>query len=108
MSNNPTVTPSRPYSARVEYCACKEEVEALLAKGHSVSMVYEAMKEQGRITCGYSAFCDYVRGGGSRQHSKGKIRPQETAQQQKTAPRVISAPSDRLVDPRTIDPSTLF
>ena len=104
MSNKP----GRPYAARVEYCACKEDVEDLLAKGHSVRMAYAAMKDQGRVTCGYSAFCDYVRGGGKRRHSKGKTRPQEAVQQQKAAPRVISAPSDRLVDPRTIDPSTLF
>ena len=70
MSDSPKSTRSRPYSARPEYHACREEVEAMLAKGYSIRLAYESMKEQGRVTCGYSAFCDYVRGGGKRVHSK--------------------------------------
>ena len=70
MSDNLNTTRSRPYSARVEYLACREEVETMLAKGYSVRLAYEAMRGQGRVTCGYSAFCDYVRGGGKRLQSK--------------------------------------
>lgn len=75
MNDNPIATPIRPGIARVEYLACCEDVEALLAKGYSVRLAYEAMQEQGRMTCGYSAFCDYVRGGGKRLHSSGKRKP---------------------------------
>ena len=81
MSNKPIVTPDRPYSARVEYLACREDMEdmeAMLAKGYSTMLVYEAMKEHGRVTCSYSAFCDYVRGGGKRLHSAGRRKPQKT------------------------------
>jgi hypothetical protein len=45
-------------------------VEALFVKGYSVIMAYEKMKEEGRFSCGYSAFCDYARGNGKRRHSK--------------------------------------
>ena len=72
MTDKPNVTPGRPGSARMEYYACREDVEAMLAKGYSVRLAYEAMQEQGRVTCRYSAFCDYVRGGGKRLHSSGK------------------------------------
>ncbi len=82
MSDKPSVTPGRPGSARVEFFACREEVETMLAKGYSVRMVYEHLKEQGRLTCGYSAFCDYVRGGGKRKHSR-KMRLPTSAQKQR-------------------------
>ena len=72
--NIPTITPGTPGAARVEYFACREDVEAMLAKGYTARMVYEHMQEQGRMTCSYSAFCDYVRGQGKRKHSKGKRR----------------------------------
>lgn len=74
----PEVIPGMPGAARVEYYACREDVEAMLAKGYNAKNAYDVMKEQGRVTCSYSAFCDYVRGGGIRQHSKkkrGKPRP---------------------------------
>ena len=70
MTDSPKSGRSRPYSALVEYLACREEVETMLAKGYSIRLAYESMKEQGRVTCGYSVFCDYVRGGGKRLHSK--------------------------------------
>ena len=66
------VEKGRPGAARVEYRACKEDVEALLAKGYSTRMAWEAMTEQGRVQCSYSAFCDYVRGQGKRQHGRKK------------------------------------
>ena len=66
------VEPGRPGSARVEYRACKEDVEAMLARGYSYRMAWEEMQKQGRVTCGYSAFCDYVRGQGKRQHGRRK------------------------------------
>ena len=107
------VEPGRPGSARVEYLACKEEVIALLAQGYTVSIVYKHMKTQGRVTCSYSAFCDYVRGGDKRKHSKGEnkrqtqLQPASLAPQQ-TSPRIIRNETKRLVDPRDIDPTTLF
>jgi len=56
----------------VEYRACKDDVEAMLARGYSYRMVWEEMRKQGRVRCSYSAFCDYVRGQGKRQHGRRK------------------------------------
>ena len=107
------VEPGKPGSARVEYRACQEDVEALLAQGHTVSAIYKHMKEQGRVTCSYSAFGDYVRGNGKRKHSTDKKKRQ--AQQQSTAPaqqqtglRIIRSESKRLVTPDMVDHATLF
>jgi len=66
------VEPGRPGSVRVEYRACQADVEALLTKGYSYRMAWEEMKAQGRVQCSYSAFCDYVRGQGKRQHGRKK------------------------------------
>jgi len=66
------VESGRPGSARGEYRACKEDVEAMLAKGYSYRMAWEEMTARGRVKCSYSAFCDYVRGQGKRQHGKRK------------------------------------
>jgi hypothetical protein len=78
------VPPGRPGTARVEYLANREETEDMLAKGYSVRMVFEHLKEQGRITCGYSAFCDYVRGRGRPKHdrktTKGRIMQAPTTE----------------------------
>ncbi len=60
----------KPYEARVEYRAVREEVDQLLAAGHSIHAVYERLTAAGRLTICYSAFCDYVRGQGERRHKK--------------------------------------
>lgn len=105
MSDRPNVTPGRPGSARVEYFACREEVEALLAKGYSVRLVYESMKEQERVTCGYSAFCDYVRGNGKRLHSKKKEKPRNAPPlPPKTGgPIIVGRTDNSFPDPRKMD-----
>lgn len=106
MSNKPTVTPGTPGAARVEYYACREDVEAMLAKGYSARMVYEHMKEQVRVTCSYSAFCDYVRGGGKRKHSKAGKRP--TMKTPQAALRTFSQARSNPFDPASVDISKLF
>lgn len=74
-----TLVPGRPGTARVEYTVHREEAEAMLARGYSAWMVYEHLRERYAISCSYSAFCDYVRGRGKREHSgKQKIVPKYT------------------------------
>ena len=70
MSARSKVILGRPGSARVEFVACREEVAELFAKGYSIRLAYDRMRDQGRVTCSYSTFCDYVRGGGKRLHSR--------------------------------------
>ena len=107
------IRPGRPGSARVQFFACREEVEALLAKGYSVRMVYEQMQEQGRITCSYSAFCDYVRGEGKRQHSRknGKLKASQTplpTQQKNTGPKIVTQRPNGFPDPRAMSLEDAF
>ena len=105
MNDSPKVTPGRPGSARVEYFACREEVEVMISKGYSVRLVYDSMKEQGRVTCGYSAFCDYVRGNGKRQHSgKEKTKNALPPPPPKTGgPIIVGRARDSFPDPRKMD-----
>lgn len=105
MNASPKVTPGGPGSARVEYFACREEVEAMLVKGYSVRLVYECMREQGRVTCGYSAFCDYVRGGGKRLHSRKKDKPKSAPPPPlKTGgPIIVGGAGNAFPDPRKMD-----
>lgn len=105
MNDSPKVTPGRPGSARVEYLACREEVEAMLAKGYSVRLVHECMIEQGRVTCGYSAFCDYVRGGGKRLHSRKKEKPKSAPPPPPKAggPIIVGGAGNSFPDPRKMD-----
>ena len=99
------ITPGRPYSARVYYYACREDVEAMLAEGHNIRSVYNHMHEQGRFACGYSAFCDYVRGGGKRLHSRkrtGGAKP-ISAPPRAAGPKIIRPSNESFPDPRTMD-----
>jgi hypothetical protein len=54
--------------ARIEYRACRKEVEEKMAAGYSNIMIYEELAASGRLTVSYSAFCDYIRGQGQRIH----------------------------------------
>ncbi|MDL2259271.1 TraK family protein [Deltaproteobacteria bacterium OttesenSCG-928-K17] len=85
----------RPYQARVEYRAVQPEVEQKIAAGYSKILIYEELVAAGWLTISYSAFCDYVRGGGSRKHG----RPKKVNWRQKTT--ATSSPTK-------IDKSTPF
>ena len=110
---NIAIKPGTSGAARVEYYACREDVEALLAQGHTAHAIYEHMKGQGRVTCSYSAFCDYVRGNGKRKHSTDRRKRQAQHQTaapvlQQSGPRIIGSEPKRLIKPSDIDPKTLF
>lgn len=60
LMDKPKVTPGTRGAARVEYFACREEVEAFLAQGYNPKRIYDYLKEQGRLTCGYQAFRDNI------------------------------------------------
>lgn len=105
MSSKPTVIPGTSCAARVEYRACRQDVEAMLARGYSIRMVYEHMKEEGRVSCSYSAFCDYVRGNGVRKHSKRKKPPPQGSNRplmERSGPIIVQAKSEKFPDPRTM------
>ena len=51
----------RPYQARVEFLALKEEVERQRRAGYSVRAIYDELKNGGHLSMCYSAFCGYIR-----------------------------------------------
>lgn len=105
MADKSTAIPRKAYTARAEYFACREDVESMLSKGYSIQMIYERMQEEDRVTCSYSAFCDYVRGNGKRLHSRKKEAPKALLQTPKRTekPRVISQNTDAFPDPRAMN-----
>ncbi|GHV56201.1 hypothetical protein FACS189460_0550 [Deltaproteobacteria bacterium] len=73
------ITLVRPGQARIEFRAVQEVVKEKLAAGYTQTMIYEELSAAGRLTVSYSAFCDYVRGGGQRLHrrrQKSRFAPQ--------------------------------
>jgi|GEM_PF-4180635 len=48
--------------ARVEFLACKPEIDVMLDKGYSIRMAYDVLKEKGKISVGYLQFLRYVTG----------------------------------------------
>ncbi len=65
----------RPYQARIEYRAVQAVVEEKLKAGYSKIKIYEELVAVGKLSISYSAFCDYVRGGGTRKHGQKKKLP---------------------------------
>jgi hypothetical protein len=48
--------------ARVEFLACKPEIEKLRSEGFSIAVIFEKLKENGKIAMGYNTFCKYIKG----------------------------------------------
>jgi hypothetical protein len=90
----------RPYQARMEYRAVQPEVEEKLGAGYSKILIYEELVAAGKLTVSYSAFCDYVRGGGARKHG----RPKKPSWRQRTTTASSPARADKSV-PFSIDRS---
>ena len=61
---------NRSGQARVEYRAVQQEVSEKLAAGYSKIVIFEELTASGKLTVSYSAFCDYIRGEGKRNHSR--------------------------------------
>lgn len=101
MTEKPEVITGMPGAARVEYYACREDVEAMIAQGYTARYIYDHMKKRGRVTCSYSAFCDYVRGGGKRQHSKNKKSTMPKAPQ-RTGQIIAEPRPNRFISPREL------
>ena len=104
MTDN-TTKPRKFYTTRAEYFACREDVETMLRQGYSIRLIYERMEEEQRITCSYSAFCDYVRGNGKRLHSRNKGDPKAPAAipMRPESPRGFNQNTGTFPDPRTMN-----
>ena len=54
-------------------------MEQKRAEGYSNKIIYEELFEAGCLTMSYTAFCDYVRGGGTRLHARKIEAPKRDA-----------------------------
>lgn len=77
--------PRRRGFARVEFLACKPEVQAMLEQGHSYRSIYDRFAAMGRITMSYKNFCAYVSG---RRSTGARVR-RKTAVPQVLVPAVM-------------------
>ncbi|SIN94058.1 TraK family protein [Halodesulfovibrio marinisediminis] len=67
--------------ARVEFIACKPEIDKLLAAGYTIIGAHEVLREKGKITMGYGRFTQLLRKGVKRSFptpQKEKARDMES------------------------------
>lgn len=102
--------------ARVEFLCCTESIEAMLQQGFSKRLIYERLKEEGRISMAYVTFCKLIAKAMNSELAVQSLRPAPKPVTPPPAPPaarpaqpgIIKARPDALQDPRTIDPATVF
>ena len=103
--------------AGIEFVACLDEIKEFLQKNWKHSQIHRLLKQEGKITMSYGAFCYHMRRLSMDKHRPGEAPPVASAKlvrtppappARPTQPKIIKPSSDTLQDPRTVDPSTLF
>ncbi|MDL2209996.1 TraK family protein [Desulfovibrio sp. OttesenSCG-928-O18] len=98
--------------AGIEFVACLEAIKEFLWKSWKHSQIHRHLKQEGKITMSYGAFCYHMR-----RLSLDKYRPEETrlinpkpkaAQAPPTrpsgGPRLVTPASNKFPDPREMNP----
>lgn len=108
--------PMRRSMARVEFLCCTESIEAMLQQGFSKQLIYEDLKEKGRISMAYVTFCKLIAKAMNNDLTVTSLHPapkppapppaRPTVRPAQSG--IIKAKPDALQDPRTIDPATVF
>ncbi len=98
--------------AGIEFVACLEEIKEFLQKSWKHSQIHRHLKDEGRITMSYGAFCYHMRRLSLDRHRPGeqlpvaKTKPAPiTAPPRSTGPRHVTAPSNKFPDPRDMNPN---
>lgn len=103
--------------ARIEFLACRELIESLLAQGFDKKKIHARLAKDGQVTMSYDAFCKVLRKASKNElHIQTLTPPPDPAPVTRKPPtpvassgsKIIKPSSDTLQDPRTVDPSTLF
>lgn len=102
--------------ARVEFLCCTESIEGMLQQGFSKQLIYEDLKEKGRISMAYVTFCKLIAKAMNSELAVQSLRPAPKPVTPPPLPPaarpaqsgIIKARPDALQDPRTIDPATVF
>jgi hypothetical protein len=96
--------------ARVEFLACKETIDSMLAQGFSKKLIHERLISDGRCSMRYITFCEFVR------NAEKMPPPLPSTQTEKYQPAppphrqscIIKAESKTFPDPRTMNPNDSF
>lgn len=110
----PAKTRMRRSMARVEFLCCAESIEDMLQQGFSKQLIYEDLKEKGRISMAYVTFCKLIAKAMNSGLAVPSLRPAPKPitppppAARPAQPGIIKARPDALQDPRTIDPATVF
>ena len=88
----------RRQMARVEFLACKETVDTMLAQGFSKKLIHERLTEEGRFSMAYITLCQIIR----------KIAQKSVPARPAPRSGVIRTGPELMQDPRTIDPKSVI
>jgi len=99
--------------ARVEFVACKETIDSMLAQGFSKKLVHERLVSEGRCSMHYITFCEFIREADKipppsppKQVEKPlSVGPSVRPQRQSG---IIKAESKTFPDPRAMNPNDSF
>jgi len=99
--------------ARVEFVACKETIDSMLAQGFSKKLIHERLTAEGRCSMHYVTFCEFIRKAEkmpppSPPKQTEKPQPVGTPVRPQRQPGIIKAESKTFPDPRAMDPNDSF
>ena len=98
--------------AGIEFVACLETIKEFLQKSWKHTQIHRRLKDEGRITMSYGAFCYHMRRLSLDRHRPGEQLPAAKPKPapimtppRSTGPRHITAPSNKFPDPRDMNPN---
>ncbi|GFH63356.1 MAG: hypothetical protein ZNDK_1127 [Candidatus Desulfovibrio kirbyi] len=98
----------RRHMGRVEYLACKETVDTMLAQGFSKKLIHERLTEEGRFSMAYISFCQILLKAGKKSAPKPSPQTLPVPVHPQRQPCIIKAGPEPMQDPRTVDPKSIF
>lgn len=96
--------------AGIEFVACLETIKEFLQKSWKHSQIHRHLKQKGKITMSYGAFCYHMRRLSLDKHRQEEARPTPkpktvpTPPVRPAGPRHITAASNKFPDPRDMNP----
>lgn len=98
--------------AGIEFVACLETIKEFLQKSWKHSQIHRHLREEGKITMSYGAFCYHMRRLSLDRHRPSEQQPDAkpkpvpiAATPRLTGPRHVAAPSSKFPDPRDMNPN---
>lgn len=97
--------------AGIEFVACLEAIKEFLEKSWKHSQIHRHLKQEGKITMSYGAFCYHMRRLSMDKHRPGEPSPAapvkkvlQTPPSRPAGPRHITPSSNKFPDPRDMNP----